>query len=170
MERTSEAVTAASSCVSEENIKKWFDEVKEYIIDNNLEEVMNDPSRIFNGDETGFQICPSTGRVLAEKGSKNVYSIDEGPSKENITVMFSFSANGKKCCPVIVYHYKRISEQIAQSVPAEWGIARSNKGWMTCKVFYEYIANFFIHFSFLYGQYFLWCCLFMATSLISRTS
>ena len=70
MERTSEAVTAASSCVSEENIKKWFDEVKEYIKDNNLEEVMNDPSRIFNGDETGFQIYPSTGCVLEEKGQK----------------------------------------------------------------------------------------------------
>ena len=74
MERTSEAVTAASSCVSEKNIKKWFDEVKEYIKDNNLEEVMNDPSRIFNGDETGFQICPSTGCVLAEKGQKCLFN------------------------------------------------------------------------------------------------
>jgi len=39
VERTSEAVTAAGSCVSEENLKKWFDEVKEYIIDNNLEKL-----------------------------------------------------------------------------------------------------------------------------------
>ena len=91
MERTSEAVTAASSCVSEENIRKWFDEVQEYIRENDLEEVMNDPSRIFNGDETGFQICPSTGRVLAEKGAKDVYSIDEGSCKENITNVFIFS-------------------------------------------------------------------------------
>ena len=96
MERTSEAVTAPSSCVSEENIRKWFDEVQEHIREKNLEEVMNDPSRIFHGDETGFQICPSTGHVLAEKEAKNAYSIDEGSSKENITVMFSFSANGGK--------------------------------------------------------------------------
>jgi hypothetical protein len=34
--------------VSEENIRKWFDEVQEYIRENNLEEVMDDPSRIFN--------------------------------------------------------------------------------------------------------------------------
>jgi predicted rRNA methylase YqxC with S4 and FtsJ domains len=47
-----------------------------------LEEVLDDPSRIFNGDETGFQICPSTGSVLAQKGAKNVYSIDTGSSKE----------------------------------------------------------------------------------------
>jgi len=123
VERTSEAETASSSCVSEENIRKWFDEVQEYIRENNMEEVMDDPSRIFNGDETGCQICPSTGRVLAERGAKNVYSIDEGSSKENTTVMFSFSANGKKCCPMIVYPYKRIPEKIAQSVPAERGNA-----------------------------------------------
>ena len=92
-----EAVTAASSCVSEQNIRKWFDEVQEYITVNNLEEIMDDPSRIFNGDETGFQICPSTGRVLAEKESKFVYSIDEGSSKENITVMFSFSVLSNDC-------------------------------------------------------------------------
>jgi hypothetical protein len=129
--------------VSEEDIRKWFDEVQEYTRENNLEEVMDDPSRIFTGDETGFQICPSTGRVLAEKGAKNVYSIDEGSSKENITVMFSFSANGKKCCPVNVYLYTRIPEKIAQSVSAEWGTARSDRGWMTCEVLYEYIANIF---------------------------
>ena len=56
-----------------------------------------------------------------------MYSIDEGSSKENITVMFSFSANGKKCFPMVVYPYKRIPEKTAQSVPAEWGIARSDR-------------------------------------------
>ena len=74
-----------------------------------------------------FQICPSTGRVLPEKGTKNVNSIDEGSPKENITVMFSFSENGKKCCPLFVYPYKRIPEKIPQSVPAEWGTARSDR-------------------------------------------
>jgi hypothetical protein len=76
VERTSEAVTAASSCVSEENIRKWFDEVQEYVYirENNLEEVTDDPSRIFNGDETVFQICPSTGRLSKEGGKKRVLS------------------------------------------------------------------------------------------------
>ena len=57
--------------------------------------------------------------------------------------MFSFSANGKKCCPKIVHPYKKIPEKTAQSVPPEWGNARSDRGWMTCEVFYEYIANIF---------------------------
>jgi len=70
VERTSEAVTAASSRVSGEGMRKWFDEVQEYIRENNLEEVMDDHSRIFNGDETSFQIWSSTGPVLAENGAK----------------------------------------------------------------------------------------------------
>jgi hypothetical protein len=81
--------------------------------------------------------------VLAGKGTRNVYSIDEGSSKENITVIFSFSANGKKCCPMIVYPYERIPEKIVRAVTAEWGIAGSDRGWMTCEVFHEYIANIF---------------------------
>jgi hypothetical protein len=81
VERTSEAVNAASSVVSEENIRKWFDKVQGYIREKKFEEVMDDPSRIFNGDETGFQICPSTGSVLAKNGARNVYSIDKGSSK-----------------------------------------------------------------------------------------
>ena len=123
--------------------------MQEYIRENNLEELMDDPSRIFNGNETRFQIRPSTCRVLAEKGAQNEYSIDEGSSKKNITVMFSFSENGKKCCPMIVYPYKRITEKIAQLFPTEWGNARSDIGWVTCEEFYEYIANIFHHFLFL---------------------
>jgi len=42
VERTSEAVTVASSCVSGEGMRKWFDEVQECIRENNLEELMDD--------------------------------------------------------------------------------------------------------------------------------
>lgn len=143
VQRTSEAVTSASSCVSEKDIRKWFQEIAEYMSDNKLESVIQDPSRIFNGDETAFQICPSTGKVLASKGEKNVYSVEHGASKENLTVMFTFSANGKTCPPMIIYGYKRIPEKITLNVPNEWGIAKSDNGWMTSEVFFEYIANIF---------------------------
>jgi len=35
---------------------------------------------------------------LSREGAINGYSIEEGSSKENITLMFSFSANRKICC------------------------------------------------------------------------
>lgn len=139
--RTSEGVSYASACITENDIKKWFREIRNYITDENLSDVINDPSRVLNGDETGFQICPSTGKVLAEKGTKNVYAIEKSSPKENITVMFTFSADGTAFNPMVVFPYQRIPERLIQSVPSTWGIGKSDNGWMTSMVFYEYVAN-----------------------------
>lgn len=57
--------------------------------------------------------------------------------------MFSFSASGDICVPMIIYPYMRFPEKIAKSVNPEWGIGRSPNGWMTSETFYEYIANVF---------------------------
>lgn len=56
--------------------------------------ILEEISHIFNGDETNFQLCSTTKRVLATKGRRNVYEIDRAPAKFNLTVMFTFSANG----------------------------------------------------------------------------
>lgn len=141
--RSPEPVTSASACVSENDIRKWFADIQKYIEEKSLENVIKDPSRIFNGDETGFLICPESGKVLAPRGCKNVYTIDRGSSKENITVMFTFSADGKICSPMVVFPYKRIPEKISMTIPEDWGIGRSDNGWMTAQTFYEYIANVF---------------------------
>ncbi|CAI6359928.1 unnamed protein product [Macrosiphum euphorbiae] len=100
--RTSEHVTAASSCISEKDIRKWFNDIHQYLKEENLCDILNDPSRIFNGDETGFSLCPKTKTVLAPKGSKDVYEVAVGNSKDNLTVMFIFSAAGVMSHPVVV--------------------------------------------------------------------
>lgn len=110
-ERTSESVTSASACVSEKDIRHWFLEVENYIKEKGLLDVIADPSRVFNDDESRFQINPTTGKVFAQRGSKNVYTIDRVSSKENITVMFSFSVSGDTCVPMIIYPYMRFPEK-----------------------------------------------------------
>jgi hypothetical protein len=142
-QRQSEAVSSASACVTEQDIRKWFQEIDEYFTGKDLGHILNNGSRIFNADETGFNICPSTGKVLAQKGTKNVHSIEKGSSKENVTVMCAFSASGQTCPPMIIYPYQRIPEKILKTVPPQWGIAKSDRGWMTAEVFYEYVANIF---------------------------
>lgn len=57
--------------------------------------------------------------------------------------MFTFSADGDICCPMVVYPYQRIPEKIANSVNPSWGISRSDNGWMTSETFYQYIQNVF---------------------------
>lgn len=76
---------------------------------------------------------------MAIKGSKNVYNIDSNNAKGCITVMFTFSASGDTCPPMIVYKYQRILQNVAVGIPNEWGIGRSDNGWMTSELFFLYI-------------------------------
>jgi len=144
--RTSEHVTTASACVSEKDIKKWFSDIHQYLVDEKLDGILQDPTRLFNGDETGFSLCPKTKSVLAPKGAKDIYEVAVGNSKENLTVMFTFNAAGDMCHPMVIYNYQRIPQDIVNSVPPNWGIGHSESGWMKSEVFYEYIANIFYPF------------------------
>lgn len=141
--RTSEAITNASACVSENDIKKWFSSIEIYLKEENLFYILEHPDRIFNGDETAFIMCPKNKKVLAARGAKNVYEIDRGSAKANITVMFTFSASGEITPPMIIYPYTRLPTEILISVPKTWGIGLSPNGWMKSEIFYEYIANVF---------------------------
>lgn len=104
---------------------------------------MKDPSRVYNGDETNFLLCPKNNKVVALKDSKNVYEIDQGLAKSAITCMFTFSASGETVPPMLIYPHVRIPAEISKSVPDSWGIGHSDSGWMKCEVFYEYISNIF---------------------------
>lgn len=141
--RTAEAVTAASANVSEENIRKWFTQIEEILQENRWMEVLEHPSRIFNGDETNFQLCPKNSKVLSEKGNKNVYEIDHAQAKSCLTVMFTFSADGKTTPPMVIYPLKRMSADIRASVPSHWGLGLSDNGWMNNELFLQYIQNIF---------------------------
>ncbi|KAJ2937254.1 hypothetical protein O0L34_g19471 [Tuta absoluta] len=138
--RTAEAVTSASANVTEDNIKNWFKQIENSLPDEELK-ILDDPDRIFNGDETGFQLCPKQGKVLAEKGSRDVNEIDMAPAKSSITVMFTFSTSGKVTTPMIIHPLKRIGADIKRSVPLHWGISSSENGWMTKEIFYRYVTH-----------------------------
>lgn len=124
--RTPEPVTNASGSVAETDIRKWFSGIENYLKEKNYLDILTDPKRIFNGDETCFQLSPNMGKVLAPRGSKNVYELEQGAGKFNITVMFTFSASGIITPPMIVYAYKRLPLSIAESVPKDWGIGNAN--------------------------------------------
>lgn len=141
--RQSEPVTAASSAVSEYDIRKWFSTIESYLKEKDLFSVLQHSDRVFNSDETNFQLCPKNKNVLAPKGARNVYEVDVGQAKTNLTVLFTFSASGTTTPPMIIYPYKRLPSEIAASVPAGWGIGVSDNGWMKTEIFFEYLANIF---------------------------
>ncbi|XP_062534944.1 uncharacterized protein LOC134204134 [Armigeres subalbatus] len=70
-------------------------------------------------------------------------------SKQNVTVMFSFSASGLVVNPLVILPGKRIRKEIAQGFPSEWKLGQSERGWMTSHNFGEYMKKVFHPFYFL---------------------
>lgn len=139
--RKPESVSLASAKVSEKDIRNWFNTVRNYLMDNNLHSILDDPSRILNGDETGFCLNPVAKKVLASKGKKNVSVVETGNSKQNITVMFTFCADGTVFPPDVILAQKRLSRELIQSFPKQWGLGTSENGWMDTKNFVLYIKR-----------------------------
>jgi len=63
--RTVEKVTKSRSQVTQTQIEHWFDNVYSFFSENNMTDILDDPSRIFNTDESGFMLCPQGEKVLS---------------------------------------------------------------------------------------------------------
>lgn len=117
-------MTKARDDVTEDDLKEWFETNKKYIEERGLLDILNDPTRIFNTDESAFYLQPKAGKVLVRKGERNVYNT-AGDDKENLTVLLTANAAGTVAPPMIVYPYERLPTLIVNSVPEEWVIGRS---------------------------------------------
>lgn len=141
--KNTEIISKSRASVTEESIRVWFSDLQTFLQNENIFDMIEDPSRVFNADETGIRTCMKSGLVLAPKGYKNLYEVSSGSEKESITVLCNYSAAGIVAPPMVMFPYKRIPKELALSVPEGWAIGRSDSGWMTAATFYEYIANVF---------------------------
>lgn len=141
-EKEAESLTLARASVTEESLRRWFSEVSGWLKQENLLKILED---LFNADETGFLLCPKTGRVIGEKGSKeDFYVVTSNKEKEQLTVLGIFSADGVCVPPMVVYPYTRLPREVGESVPDSWGIGITPTGWMNGDLFFEWMANHFI--------------------------
>lgn len=98
--RKPEFNSKASGCLTKSDILSWFDKVfnlisgRDKIGDQDFSEVLKDPNRCYNAEESFFLLNPSMGKVVVLKGTKNVFEVKSGSEKEGITVMACFSADG----------------------------------------------------------------------------
>ncbi|XP_072400746.1 uncharacterized protein [Diabrotica undecimpunctata] len=130
--RNTEIISKSRASVTEESIREWFAELNEFLENDNLLDMIGDPTRVFNADETGMKTCMKSGLVLGPtRKFRNLYEIASGAEKESITVLCNYSAAGDVVPPMVIFPYKRIPKELALSVPSGWGIGRSDTGWMT---------------------------------------
>lgn len=154
--------------VTPDQVRSWFHEVEQYLVKNGYLGILNDGNRTFNMDESAFEMAPSPHKkkVFAKRGmytyldfsfstkliysasyvlgTKNVQSIQGNSNRESYTVLMAGSASGVFVPPLILFPYKeRMPRDIVQSIPAGWGVGRTNSGWMNSGAFYEYMTNVF---------------------------
>ena len=59
--RVPERVSKARASCTEADIRTWFSNLEENMKSLGAEDVLADPTRVFNTDETCIQLAPSTG-------------------------------------------------------------------------------------------------------------
>ena len=112
--RTPQRVSKARASVTEKSIREWFSELQQNIDENNWGSIFQDPSRVFNSDESCIQLCPKTGKVVGMKGWKNIYELGPSPEKSTLTFLGTFSARGDIVQPMLIYPYVRMPADIVR--------------------------------------------------------
>lgn len=139
-QKHAEYIKAARGSITEEKIRRWFAEVADLLGEDI--NILKEPERIFNMDETSFYLCPAGGLVSARRGSP-VFFQSGNSDKENITTLITVCAAGTHAPPLTVFKFERMPSAIAEAAPSYWGIGKTEKGWMTGEAFYEYFTNVF---------------------------
>lgn len=86
--RKAEHLSKAAVCVSKNNLLNWFDVVEQWLTEKGLVHLLRDPARIFNADESGFELSPQGRMVFVPRGQKHV-SLATDTGKEQITAVYN---------------------------------------------------------------------------------
>jgi len=126
-----------------ENVEKWFREFEQYVETSTGDlDILKDPSRMYNADESGFSLCPKTGSVLGLRGVKSVYNL-VASDKTQITVLAGMSATAHYLRPMIVFPGQRFTKNMLDGFD-EAVMGRSENGWMDSELFVEWLKTVFI--------------------------
>ena len=135
-----EYLNKTRAVVTEDTIRKWFENFEALLGENT--QVLQDPCRIFNMDETIIFGSPKGEFVLGEK-RRALYDASSGSDKEAITTLFVVNAAGEIVSPLTVYKYVRLPKNCIDIAPPGWGIGKTENGWMDSASFYEYFSKIF---------------------------
>ncbi|MEW8547694.1 MAG: hypothetical protein AB2693_29655 [Candidatus Thiodiazotropha sp.] len=141
--RTTLQLGKERAVISPDKIKRWFGDLEQFldseVKDQNL---LLDPSRIYNADESGFSLCPKSNQVIGYKGAPVVYNFSTS-DKTQITVMAAVSATGHYIPPMLVYPGQRFTYNPLEGFE-EAAMGRSDSGWMDSELFCNWLTTVFI--------------------------
>ena len=123
-----------------ECINKYFDLLEETLKGN---KIFNNPSRLFNCDETGMPLSPKGIRVVAKTGSKNVCSVS-GDTKSQVTVLACTCANGSAIPPLVIFDRKTLNPELTTGEVPGTIYGLSSNGWINGELFMYWFYQHFL--------------------------
>lgn len=111
-EKTPMQLGKERAVITPAKIENWFRELRAFLSDEVQDpDLITDPSRLYNADESGFPLCPKSGKVLSMKGAKHVYNYTSS-NKSQMTVLACVSPVGHYIKPLIVYPGERFRTNV----------------------------------------------------------
>ncbi|KAL8568889.1 hypothetical protein ACOMHN_061465 [Nucella lapillus] len=138
--RTPQALGAQRAVVTVDKITDWFKLAYDEITA--AGGVLDDPSRIFNCDETGFQLGGGGFTQIIASKNERVYQVTSDTHTQ-ITVLACVSASGEVLDPLIIFPGKRFGYDPLEGFP-EAHFAKSDNGWIDGEIFATWLKTAFI--------------------------
>ena len=126
-------------CCTPEYLQHWFIEFEQFLV---THDIKDQPSQIWNADEAGFPLCPTTGKVIAMRNSRCVYGVT-CDSKEQITTLCAVSAAGDVIPPMHIFAGERFKYNPMKNCVHNAFFSQSVNGWISTELFFGWLANHF---------------------------
>ena len=121
-------------------LNRYFDMLEETLESNGI---LDDPSRIFNCDETGLPLSPKCLKIVDKIGSRNPSHIT-GNTKAQITVLACSCAAGYVIPPFIIFNRKSLSQELTRGEIPGMLYGLSDSGWMSRDLFFHWFTKHFL--------------------------
>lgn len=105
--------------------------------------LISKPMYIYNADETGISVVHKPGKVVAQLGRSNVYSITSAERGKTHTVLTCVSASGHAIPPMMVYPRKKcVPDNLRDGAVPGTLFTNSESGWINADLCLEWFKFF----------------------------
>ena len=109
-------------------------------------DILQDLSRIYNCDETGFPLALKTKKVIVWKHDKHVYQGETTSSKTQSTILLAASTTAHYVKPLVMYPGVQLRCEVHDNYHCRFheGLFRNSpSGWMDMELFHLWLENEF---------------------------
>ena len=124
----------------EEVIASYFDLLENTLVQNNI---LDNPSKIYNCDETGMPLNPKPLKGVCQKGMKDPSHIT-GNSKAQISILACTNAAGYALPPYVIFDQKTLNHNLTVGEVPGTVYGLSSTGWMDTELFKEWFMKHFL--------------------------